>query len=178
MRGAAIVALVLVAGALLAHALGGGLVLTGIALLCFRAWGWGTVALALGGLVFWQSWRVVGIMGVLAGFLILSYYSVIGGWAIGYIGKAAKAGLAFQSVAEAKAAFGLAGLPVAPAAPGAHDGGRTTQQGAAWRGSPPTSRCGSTRGCRPGGRTAAACCCAKPAASMPVCPQSLEGVIL
>jgi NSS family neurotransmitter:Na+ symporter len=65
------------------------------------------VALALGGLVFWQSWRVVGIMGVLAGFLILSYYSVIGGWAICYIGKAAKSGLAFATVQDAKTAFGL-----------------------------------------------------------------------
>lgn len=92
---------------LLAHTLGGGLVVTGIALFCFKAWGWGTVALVIGGLVFWLSWRVIGMMGVLAGFLILSYYSVIGGWAIGYVGKAAAARLAFETVAEAKSSFAL-----------------------------------------------------------------------
>jgi len=92
---------------LLAHFLGGGLVVTGIALLCFKAWGWGAVTLLLGGLVFWKSWRVVGIAGVVAGFLILSYYSVIGGWSIGYVVKAAGMNLAFNEVSEAKEAFGI-----------------------------------------------------------------------
>ncbi|MFK7816314.1 MAG: sodium-dependent transporter [Gammaproteobacteria bacterium] len=32
-----------------------------------------------------RVWRLLGIMGVLAGFLILSYYSVIAGWALAYI---------------------------------------------------------------------------------------------
>jgi len=31
------------------------------------------------------SWRLLGLMGVLAGFLILSYYSVIAGWALAYV---------------------------------------------------------------------------------------------
>ena len=31
------------------------------------------------------SWQMLGFLGVLAGFLILSYYSVIAGWALGYI---------------------------------------------------------------------------------------------
>ena len=35
------------------------------------------------------SWAWVGSLGVLAGFLILSFYSVIGGWIIAYIVKAA-----------------------------------------------------------------------------------------
>jgi NSS family neurotransmitter:Na+ symporter len=32
-----------------------------------------------------RAWRLLGWGGVVAGFLILSYYSVIGGWAVGYI---------------------------------------------------------------------------------------------
>ncbi len=31
------------------------------------------------------AWRLLGLMGVLAGFLILSYYSVIAGWALSYV---------------------------------------------------------------------------------------------
>lgn len=34
------------------------------------------------------NWHYLGWMGVLAGFLILSYYSVIAGWALAYTGKA------------------------------------------------------------------------------------------
>lgn len=90
---------------LLSHALGGGMVLTGIALLCFKSVGWGVTALAMGVLVFIKSWRLVGIMGVIAGFLILSYYSVIGGWSIGYILKAAGRDLAFQNVEQAKTTY-------------------------------------------------------------------------
>lgn len=36
-----------------------------------------------------QSWQIIGWSGTLAGILILSYYSVIGGWTIGYIFHAA-----------------------------------------------------------------------------------------
>lgn len=90
---------------LLAQALGGGMLATGIALLCFKALGWGILALLLGALVFRLSWRLVGVMGVVAGFLILSYYSVIGGWAVGYVVKAAGGSLAFASVDQAKGAF-------------------------------------------------------------------------
>jgi len=32
-----------------------------------------------------KAWRFLGLMGVLAGFLILSYYSVIAGWALAYV---------------------------------------------------------------------------------------------
>ena len=35
------------------------------------------------------AWRWLGIMGVVAGFLILSFYSVIAGWALAYIERAA-----------------------------------------------------------------------------------------
>lgn len=36
-----------------------------------------------------RAWRLLGLMGVLAGFLILSYYSVIAGWALAYVGEIA-----------------------------------------------------------------------------------------
>ncbi len=36
-----------------------------------------------------MKWGLVGIMGVLAGFMILSFYSVIAGWAVAYVFKAA-----------------------------------------------------------------------------------------
>ncbi len=91
---------------LLAHFLGAGLVFTGIALLCFKSWGAGVLLLIFGALVFWQSWKVVGIAGVLTGFLILSYYSVIGGWAIGYVIKALSGKIGFDTVVQAKEAFG------------------------------------------------------------------------
>lgn len=32
-----------------------------------------------------RAWRLLGLLGVLAGFLILSYYSVIAGWALAYV---------------------------------------------------------------------------------------------
>ena len=37
-----------------------------------------------------RAWRLVGWMGVIAGYLIVSYYSVIAGWTLNYIGKAAR----------------------------------------------------------------------------------------
>src|SRR5690606_24276593 len=36
-----------------------------------------------------SPWWLVGALGVLAGFTILSYYSVVGGWALAYIYKTA-----------------------------------------------------------------------------------------
>lgn len=89
----------------LSHFLGGGMVLTGIALLFFRSTGWGIASLILGGLVFWQSWRLVGLIGVLTGFLILSFYSVVGGWAIGYAFKSAGNPAAFAGVEQSQNTF-------------------------------------------------------------------------
>lgn len=43
------------------------------------------------------AWRLIGAIGVLAAFIILSFYSVIGGWAISYVGVTASGGLAGQS---------------------------------------------------------------------------------
>jgi NSS family neurotransmitter:Na+ symporter len=36
-----------------------------------------------------RAWRIVGWMGTIVGFLIATYYSVIAGWTLSYIGKAA-----------------------------------------------------------------------------------------
>ncbi|MDO6440724.1 sodium-dependent transporter [Marinobacter sp. 2_MG-2023] len=36
-----------------------------------------------------KSWRIIGWNGVVASFLVLSFYAVIGGWSLVYIGKAA-----------------------------------------------------------------------------------------
>ncbi len=42
-------------------------------------------------------WKWVGFMGVLAGFLILSYYSVVAGWTLEYIVEAGANGFAIRS---------------------------------------------------------------------------------
>lgn len=50
-------------------------------------------------------WRWVGRMGVLAGFLILGYYSVVAGWTLEFIGEAATNSFAGKSAAEFIASF-------------------------------------------------------------------------
>ncbi len=70
---------------MMAHLLGAGMVLSGLFLILFQVWGWGLLMLALGGIAFRFGWRLVGAMGVLTGFLILSFYSVVGGWTLGYV---------------------------------------------------------------------------------------------
>ena len=50
-----------------------------------------------------QGWSVVGWMGVLAGFLILSYYAVIAGWAVNYVwlsGSGVFEGVSAQTVGQ------------------------------------------------------------------------------
>lgn len=50
-------------------------------------------------------WRWLGWMGVFAGFLILSYYSVIGGWTVAYVFRAAAGSFTQASAAEVSAVF-------------------------------------------------------------------------
>ena len=50
-------------------------------------------------------WRLVGSMGVLAGILILSYYSVIAGWTLAYIVKSASGTFAGASAEAVSAQF-------------------------------------------------------------------------
>lgn len=89
----------------LAHLIGIGVLLAGIFLLLFRTWGWGFMLVALGLLIFRYSWTLVGVMGVIAGFTILSFYSVVAGWTIGYVWKALTGQLGFADVAAAKEHF-------------------------------------------------------------------------
>jgi neurotransmitter:Na+ symporter, NSS family len=91
----------------LAHLIGLGVLLTGLILLVFRNWGWGALLVVLGLLIFRYSWTLVGVMGVTAGFTILAFYSVVAGWCLGYIWKAAAGQLDFTTVAAAKEHFGL-----------------------------------------------------------------------
>jgi len=52
------------------------------------------------------NWRLVGSMGVLAGILILSYYSVIAGWTLAYVLKSATGVFVGASAAEVGEEFG------------------------------------------------------------------------
>jgi len=90
---------------LLAHLLGMLVFLCGLFMLCFRAWGWGALALIVGALIFRYRWTLVGAVGVIAGFSILSFYSVVAGWTIGYIVKAVTGQLAFSSIEAAQTHF-------------------------------------------------------------------------
>jgi len=51
------------------------------------------------------AWQAVGAMGVVAGYLILTYYSVIAGWALAYVPRAAAGAFAGAGAAELDAAF-------------------------------------------------------------------------
>jgi len=53
-----------------------------------------------------SRWRLVGSMGVLAGILILSYYSVIAGWTLAYIVKSVTGTFVGASAAAVSAEFG------------------------------------------------------------------------
>ena len=55
-----------------------------------------------------SSWVGIGYMGVLAGFLILSFYGVVGGWTFAYVVKSITGSvLAFPSPKEAGEFFGI-----------------------------------------------------------------------
>jgi len=89
----------------LAHIVGAGVLLAGLFLLLFQSWGWGAVLVGLGLIIFRYGWTTVGAMGVLAGFTILSFYSVVAGWTLGYVWKAAVGQLDFATVDAAKDYF-------------------------------------------------------------------------
>ncbi|WP_404367285.1 sodium-dependent transporter [Marinobacter sp.] len=58
------------------------------------------------------AWRITAVVGVLAAFLILSFYSVIGGWAVSYIGTSASGELVGKSAEAIGGIFsGLLGNP-------------------------------------------------------------------
>ena len=90
----------------LAHLIGLCMVTLGLVLLAFREWGWGVATLGLGLAVFKYGWVLVGGLGVVAGFCILSFYSVVAGWTVGYTWKAMAGQLNFTDIPTAEAAFG------------------------------------------------------------------------
>lgn len=51
-------------------------------------------------------WSLVGWMGVVAGFMILSYYSIVAGWVLDYIKEAVTGGLSDLTSAGSEAMFG------------------------------------------------------------------------
>ena len=51
-------------------------------------------------------WKYVGLMGVCGGIMILSYYSVVAGWALAYVPKAASGAFIGPRSAEVGAMFG------------------------------------------------------------------------
>ena len=52
------------------------------------------------------AWKLLGFMGVLAGFLILSYYSVIAGWSLEYLFKASTGNFSGQTAQGIENLFG------------------------------------------------------------------------
>lgn len=53
----------------------------------------------------WRGWQAVGWLGALAGFLILSFYAVIAGWAVAYLFEMASGAFVGQDAAYASATF-------------------------------------------------------------------------
>jgi len=89
-----------------ANLIGISLIFAGLALLCFKQFGWSAVTCLAGILVMYCGWVTVGILCVIAPFAILSFYSVVGGWTIGYIYKSFAQELNVSSVPEANQIFG------------------------------------------------------------------------
>jgi len=59
-----------------------------------------------------ESWSLIGWMGVIAGFLILSFYSVVGGWSLFYTFEALKGG--FSGISSDAASSLFEGLVASP----------------------------------------------------------------
>lgn len=86
-----------------AQIMGLAMTMCGLLTVFMHSLAWGGFMIVLGAMIFMFGWTLVGVMGVLAGFMILSFYSVVAGWTIGYIFKAATGALNFGSVAPAEA---------------------------------------------------------------------------
>lgn len=86
-----------------AQIMGLGMTLCGLITVFMHSLAWGGLMIVMGGMIFLFGWTLVGVMGVLAGFLILSFYSVVAGWTIGYIVKSAIGALSFGGVEPAQA---------------------------------------------------------------------------
>ncbi|QSH41932.1 sodium-dependent transporter [Lentisphaerota bacterium ZTH] len=89
----------------LANFIGFSMLFTAVALLCFHEYGWAIVMLIVGGLIIRYGWTSAGIISIVAGFVILSYYSVVGGWTLGYIIKSFQGELNYVTEAAAANCF-------------------------------------------------------------------------
>ncbi len=54
----------------------------------------------------WVGWRFAGWLGVIAGFFILSFYSVVAGWALAYVIEAARGAFEGAALEDTRAIFG------------------------------------------------------------------------
>ena len=90
----------------LANLLGVCLIFAGLALLCFKQFGWSAVVCSSGLLVMFFGWTIIGILCVVTPFVILSYYSVVGGWTLAYVYKSFAQELNIDNVEETGKIFG------------------------------------------------------------------------
>jgi len=88
-----------------ANLIGISLIFSGIALLCFKQYGWAAVICSTGLMVMFKGWSTVGILCIVTPFVILSFYSVVGGITIGYIYKSFAQELNVSTVKGAKDIF-------------------------------------------------------------------------
>lgn len=81
------------------------MIFAGLALLCFKQFGWSAVLCSTGLLVMFKGWTTIGIVSIVAPFTILSFYSVVGGWTIGYIYKSFAQEINVSTVQAAEGIF-------------------------------------------------------------------------
>ena len=82
------------------------LVLCGALLLFFNSWGHALLMLLLGFALLIKGWKSVGVLtGVIAPFIIISYYGVIGGWTVIYAVKSFMGELSFSDPSRGAAIF-------------------------------------------------------------------------
>lgn len=82
------------------------LFITSVLLLISGKVAFGILAMALSFLFWWKGFKLVGFLQVLSSAVILSYYSVVGGWSLAYIYKAFAGQLHYTTKEAAGAVFG------------------------------------------------------------------------
>ncbi len=90
----------------LANLFGVMLLASGIYLLATGGYGFAFITLVSALLLLKIGFAAVGLWSLLAAMLILSYYSVVGGWILEYVWKSFSGGLNFENVQDAGEAFG------------------------------------------------------------------------
>ena len=90
---------------LLARIFGWLLVLGAVGLAIGGSWGFAAVALIFAVLLLTKGFATLGLLGVFGGLAILSYYAVVGGWAVAYMLKAFRRQLDYHDLGAAQAAF-------------------------------------------------------------------------